>query len=280
MSFNKGIYMQYYNNYHSYGNIYWTKGVKTLVIANAVVFGIQVLSRVFTGGSDIIISIFGLSPEKVVHNFWLWQLITAAFLHNPDSLFHLLFNLLALFFFGHIVENHYNRSRFYSFYFLCAIFSSLIYTILHFIIGSTTIMIGASGAIMGILALCACISPNAIVYLYFVFPIRLRTLIWILIAIDAYMLIHPYGGVAASAHLGGVLFGYIYYHFSDKLYNYLEKIEVQAEQQYEEKLYKRDKNLREEVDRILEKIHNEGIHKLSAKEKKFLQNASKEYKKR
>lgn len=271
----------YQSNYGGYSqNQYWTPGVKFLITANLVVFGIEMLCYALpreTNAYYYLMEYFTLQPDRVFQNFWIWQLVTSAFMHDLHDIFHILFNLLTLFFFGNIVENYYGTKRFLIFYFLAAVFASLVYSIFHFFIGPKTYMLGASGAIMGVLVASACLVPQATVFFYFFFPMKLSTLIWILVGIDIYTVAMPRGGVAATAHLGGALFGYLYYLLSDRIYRYWLSVKKRMEEEYrkeKEKVYKSD---RQQVDKILEKIHDHGIQSLSAQEKEILQNASKQY---
>jgi membrane associated rhomboid family serine protease len=177
-----------------------------------------------------------------------------------------------------MIERHYGTRRFLHFYFLCAIFAGLVYTAFQYVVQTRTFSIGASGSIMGVLMLTACLYPNNTVYFELLFPMRLRTMIWILIALNVYIaLITPVGGAAATAHLGGLLFGYLYYRFGGRVVEYLERMEDRWHEKYQQEQPKEQENLREEVDRLLDKIAHQGLHSLTTKEREFLQKASKEY---
>ena len=265
---------------------YLTPGVKLIIIANFVVFGLQVLCELLPASlvsRNFMREYFALSPWKVVNNLWIWQLITSVFLHDiyAGALpWHLIFNMLTLFFFGHMIEQIYGTRRFLVLYLLAGVFASLVYTSLHFIWGTATFAIGASGAIMAILILSAIFHPDVPVYLYFLFPVRLRTLIFILMGFDLFMLVGKNsGGVAASAHLGGALFGYLYYRYSDHVYKYLDRIERQIAEEHHKERRQQHHDMREEVDRLLDKISEHGLSSLTSKERSFLQNASKQYRK-
>jgi membrane associated rhomboid family serine protease len=266
----------YDSSYNTSGSLYWTPGVKLLIIANGVVFGLQILfDSLFQLGFT---RYFALSPDKVIYSFWLWQLVTSAFLHDLLNPFHILFNLLTLYFFGFMVERHYGTRKFLGFYIACAIFASLVYTTVHFVTATRTLALGASGAIMGVLMLATCLNPNNTVYLQLLFPVRLRTMVWILIAINLYMaIVTPNNQIAATAHLGGLLFGYLYYRYSGWFYRYLQNLELHLEEKVQKEDYQQNKNLRAEVDRLLDKIAQEGLNALTPKEREFLQKASREY---
>lgn len=269
----------FYNAYYS--NPYWTPAVRLLFMTNLAVFAVQFLAMM--SSEHLARSIeyyFALSPQAVIENFWVWQLVTSAFLHDLGDVipWHLLFNLLILYFFGFMVERHYGTRRFIAFYLLCAIFAALVYTIFHFIRDTRTLCLGASGALMGVMVIAACLNPRQIVYFQLLFPIQMRTLIGILIGLDILIIVRaPNGGIAASAHLGGALFGYLYFRYSSRVYKYFEKMEAKWIAEFERKQKQQHKNIRAEVDRLLDKISEKGITALTPKEKEFLQQASKKY---
>ncbi len=276
--------MSYYSNYSSSPfSYYWTKGVKFLIITNLIAFGLQIIASLIPGMRYNIMNVYlGLHPIDVFEKFWLWQLVTCAFLHDVNSIFHIFFNLLTLYFFGNVVERHYGTKRFLQFYFLCAIFSSLSFcTTQYFLSSPWGYAIGASGAIMGVLVISACLLPNAVVYIYFLFPVKLSKLVWFLIAIDLYIVLMPYGGIAATGHLGGALFGYLYYRLSNPIYQFISSKFTNWKQNLQEE-YKREQfekysKIRMKTDWLLEKIHKEGLSSLTEEERIFLKKASQNY---
>ena len=264
------------SSYNVTGNSSLTPAVKWLMIANGIGFGLQIVFYLLNWRLEPYLA---LSPVRVINSLWLWQLLTCAFLHSLQDIFHILFNMLALYFFGCMVERHYGTRKFLAFYLTCAVFASLVYTACQLITATYMLALGASGAIMGVLMVAACHYPNDIVY-YLLFPIRLRTLAWIFIGINLYMAIMaPDNQVGATAHLGGLLFGYLYYRYGDRAHRYIDRIGERAVAQYERHDYKRTMQLREEVDRLLDKISREGLNSLSQQERQFLHKASKEYQK-
>ena len=93
-----------------------TRGVRGLIIANAAVFGLQLLARLGTAGG--IEPIFGLQPEMVIHEYRLWQLVTYMFLHAPTWPWHLILNMLMLWMFGTEVERAWGTTAFLRYYFV------------------------------------------------------------------------------------------------------------------------------------------------------------------
>lgn len=276
----------YYNNYNSGGyggNPYLTPAVRWLIFANIGVFSVQIIFISLLSGwfpRDFITSYFALIPTRVIEDFWIWQLVTSCFLHDPYSLFHIFFNLLTLYFFGHLPERTYGTQKFYICYFFSAVFSSLVFCVVHYTQGTQSAALGASGAIMGILMVAARLAPDNIVYFSLIFPIRMRTMIWFLIAIDLYTaLMSPNGGVAAVSHLGGLAAGHIFFTYSDRIFLFFERLDQQITIQHNREQRKKIRVSREEVDRLLDKISKNGINSLSQDEKEFLKKASKEYQK-
>jgi membrane associated rhomboid family serine protease len=146
----------------------------------------------------------------------IWRFITFQFLHA--GLTHIAFNMIALYFFGPLVENYLGIRRYIAFYLLCGIGGPIAYIILwstHFLIASPLVpLIGASAGIFGVLIAAAHIAPTATVLIYGILPMQLRTLAWVLLGIAVYTVLF-YGGShegnagGEAAHLGGAAVGFI-----------------------------------------------------------------------
>jgi len=181
-----------------------TPGIKWLIIANVAVFILQVAMRLAKrGGIELV---FGLVPTETFHDLWLWQLVTYMFLHTTDWLGHLLLNMLMLWMFGTEVERAWGTRRFLFYYFLCGIGAGLVTAVL--LPNSTTI--GASGAIYGVMLAYGMLFPNRTVLFMFMFPMRAMSMVLLCIGIQVFSLLSLQDGVAYVAHLGGLLFGYLY----------------------------------------------------------------------
>jgi membrane associated rhomboid family serine protease len=177
-----------------------------LIIINAAVFVIDnVMGQRLRdlGYFSIDTAVFGLQ---------VWRFVTLQFLH--ENLMHIGYNMLALYFFGPIVEQTLGPRRYLAFYLLSGIASGLMFVIMCFlhILGDSfaTPLIGASGSIFGVLVAAAVIAPNVVVRIDFIFPIRLRTLALIMLGIAAYTVFtngNNAGGEAA--HIGGALMGFL-----------------------------------------------------------------------
>ena len=184
----------------------WTPAVKTLVIACVVAFALQIFDSM--AGTPSFTSKFGLTPYLVTHNLYIWQLVTYIFLHDTHQFFHILFNMLGLWMFGSDLERLWGSRQFTKFFFICGIGAGLISVALSR--NSTVSIIGASGAIYGVLMAFGMLFPNRIIY-WIIFPIPAKWLVIIFGGIAFISSLQATGdGVAHVAHLGGMLCGFVY----------------------------------------------------------------------
>jgi membrane associated rhomboid family serine protease len=183
----------------------WTPAVKALVISCVVAFVLQIFDRF--AGDPAFTSKFGLRPAAVTENFYLWQLVTYIFLHA--GFFHILFNMLGLYMFGSELEATWGTRQFVKYFFICGIGAAI--TTIVVSPHSPAITIGASGAIYGLLLAYGVLFPNRIIYLYMVIPIQAKWFVVIFGAIAFLSSMSATGtGIAHIAHLGGMIFGFIY----------------------------------------------------------------------
>ena len=192
--------MTYYRYRFSFG-YGLTPVVKNLMIIMGSVFLIQMF---ITRWIDYY---FGLIPLMVWKRYFLWQLFTYIFLHGGLS--HILFNLLALWMFGGELENYWGSKKFLFYFLFCGIgagICTVVFTPYQFIP-----VIGASGAIYGILLAFAWLFPNRPILIYFLFPIPAKYFVIIFGLIELLSSMEGTGGgVAHLTHLGGLVFGFFY----------------------------------------------------------------------
>jgi len=192
---------------YSFGPAPLSSAMKALIGANVAMF-------LLTSFVPAIIVRLGLVPVQVVHEFRVWQLVTYMFLHG--GLFHILFNMLALWMFGTDLERRWGTRYFLKFYFVTGIGAgalTVLFSLLPFGFAQQihyTVVIGASGAIYGLLLAYALYFPERQIYMYFVFPIPVRVFVTIMGAIALYSSLGESGGVANATHLGGLLVAYLY----------------------------------------------------------------------
>jgi len=181
--------------------------VKGLIIANVAIFILQLLP----GIGDTVTGVGAMNPVYAFKYLQLWRLVTYMFLHSPDMLFHILFNMLSLWWFGAELEDIWGRNKFLLFYFVCGIGSGL-FTLFYLVAGQpNVIVIGASGAVLGLLTAYAIYYPQRQVLLFGIFPMRMRTLVIGYAAISVFFSVSGGGGnVSHIVHLGGIVVAYVY----------------------------------------------------------------------
>ena len=241
-----------------------TPAVKWLLIINVLVYFVQIL-----GGGGWLMEWFSVFPVSFSVTLQLWRFITYQFLHG--DLWHILFNMLGLFFLGPTLERHWGSRRFLFFYLGCGVAGGLAYPLLvavNFL--SVGPMIGASGAILGMLAACAILFPHFIVFIFlFPVPIRVAAVICIFIA-TVIILSRGANTGGEAAHLGGMAAGAVYV-FSQ---SWRTKLKLKVQSSRWERKITAPHNLQSEVDRILQKVHDAGIQSLTRKERNTLKKAT------
>jgi membrane associated rhomboid family serine protease len=282
--------------------------IKNLLILNGVIFFIQLIGGMvsFGGGYTFKIVIeryFALIPPNVFSDasFYPWQLVTYQFLHGGFS--HVFFNMLMLWMFGMEIENQWGPKKFLIFYLSCGVVAGLAHMLIAPLLGGGNApVVGASGAIYGVMVAFAMMFPNRLIFVYFLFPIKAKYLIGILIAME-FLFVDSGGSVAHLAHIGGALAGFIYILFDKKSnaevrsmftkssyrqkkpFNpfgamgekFKRKTEAEDAQFYEIK-DKDEQITQQQIDAILDKISQSGYQNLTDKEKKILFEASKKMK--
>jgi len=197
-----------YASSYSFGPGPLSSVMKALIGANVLIFFAQLFVQAIT-------DTLGLVPFFVVTKMWVWQLGTYMFLHG--GLFHILFNMLALWMFGAELERIWGTRYFLKFYFVTGIGAGILtvlFSLLPFAASEQLYrsnVIGASGAIYGLLLAYALYFPDRPIYMYFVFPIPAKIFVLIIGAIAFYASVSGAGGgVANATHLGGLLVAYLY----------------------------------------------------------------------
>jgi membrane associated rhomboid family serine protease len=258
-----------------------TSAVKVLVIVNVVCFLIAGLLK--GRGWDPVEGGLGMKPEDVVEKLYVWQIFTSMFLHDTDRLWHILINMLMLWMFGRHVERRLGPKTFLKFYFGAGILSGIAYVVIGLFTLPFVPAVGASGAVMGVMVYFTMLNPNVIVNLFFFFPMRMIWATAIFVGYDLYFFVFaPPGatGVAHTAHLGGALFGYLYFRYAHRIDRFFMNLEMRAGKKVREKEVRRSADVDDEVERLLEKIHRSGIESLSDRERRFLREASERLRKR
>jgi membrane associated rhomboid family serine protease len=187
---------------------YFPDGVKWLIVGNTAVFVLYFLSE-GTALYAHLTTLFALWAEAAIRNLYVWQIFTYMFLHG--GVWHLLFNMLALWFFGVQLERDWGTRRFLNYYFLCGMAAGVCVLAANVAVGSWTVVtIGSSGAIFGVLVAFGVLYPDQLVLMYFLFPIKAKYMVMIFAGVELLMTFRPNTGISTIAHLGGMAFGYLY----------------------------------------------------------------------
>lgn len=254
-----------------------TKVTRRLLIANAVIAVLCfLLWFADSAQSERVVHVLGLDPA--LWTDWapyvpVWQLLTYGFLHAVTQIWHLIGNMLGLYFFGTMLEERLGGRRFFLTYLAAQVAGGIAYLIPVLLGHPSGPVIGASGAMYGILVAVATLYPRQRVLLVVV-PIQLMWLALIVVGIGVYSFLVSLkagsDGTAHIVHLGGAAYGFAAVKFGliDK-----DPIEI-LERKRAVREVQREADDEVRMDRLLEKIHQEGMASLSRSEKEFLKRMS------
>jgi membrane associated rhomboid family serine protease len=236
-----------------------------------------------------------LDIKTTVYQGQIWRLLTYAFCHARGSVWHIVFNMLFLYWFGCTLEAMYGTREFVLFYCTAAVVSAVAFLGLDFYTGSSTPCIGASGAVIAVMMLYTMHFPRHVIYIFWVIPVEMRWLMLFYLIWD----LHPvlldlagdphFSGIASAAHLGGLAFGFAYFKFQWRLEPLTQWLKwprwslkrrprlrlapdtmPEAEPEHDD----------DHVDRVLAKIFESGQGSLTDEERAILQKASERIKNR
>ncbi len=201
-------YPRYGDVSYSFGPGALTPAIKALIIANVVAFLVSLVAPTLKLQ-------FGLSPASVIEQLAIYKLVTYMFLHADVG--HILFNMLALWMFGTDLERTWGTRFFTKYYFVTGIGAGII-TVLWALTPlpyadtlAYSVVIGASGAIYGVLLAYGMYFPHRVILLFLLFPVPAKYAVMIFGAMAfIFSLGAGGGGVAHTAHLGGLIVGYVY----------------------------------------------------------------------
>lgn len=191
------------SNFRSYGMDRMPPVVKTLIIINVAVFIAQLLMDQRVGLSAYL----ALYPLNSPY-FSSYQMLTHMFTHG--GMFHIFFNMYALWMFGKELENRWGGKRFLAFYMMCGIGAAVLHLLVQHASGGDSAAVGASGAVMGIFAAFAYLFPNTQLVIFPIFiPVKAKWIMLGLMAFDLFGGIAGRDNIAHFAHLGGAITGII-----------------------------------------------------------------------
>ena len=194
----------------------FTPWVKKIIIACVGIYFLQVVLGAFSPETEGYLITFGaLIPAAVVHG-WIWQLVTYSFLHA--SVGHVLINMLMLWMFGAQQEQDWGSKKFLEFYLFCVVGAA--FTTIAVAYWPTTVShigiptIGASGGVYGVLAAFGLLYGDREIFMFpLPFMMKAKYMVLIMVFLVVIATFQPSQGVANFAHLGGLLFGFLYVKF-------------------------------------------------------------------
>jgi membrane associated rhomboid family serine protease len=288
----------YNNSYNGSGSGFglsigrkWTRAVMILIIVNVSVFVIQLIFSSISSqwggvspgtdmdgmvpqltlGPDQFTTIFWLYKPLAIGKLWLWQFVTYMFLHSVESPWHIIFNMLVLWMFGSEVERAMGTRKFLTMYFTAGIFAGMFCCLFT----PESPIIGASGAIFAVEIAFAMFFPNATI-IFFMFPIKAKYLVMVFAGITVISCIIPSSGNTAHfAHLGGLIYGFLFIRYEPRFSSFL----LSWQNQQQEREYQKEEDIKRQVDVLLDKVNRGGMKSLTRRERNFLRSASKRYRK-
>jgi len=218
-----------------------------------------------------------LVPDLVWGHGQVWRVLTYQFLHA--GLMHIAFNMLSLWMFGSPLVWQMGERRFLALYLASGIVAGL-GSALFYLIGGTggTAIVGASGAIFGVMLAFARFFPHVQILVFFFFPMPAKYAVWVFGGISLLAGLGGAGGVAHFTHLFGILGGWMYLRFEEPVSLWATRAATARERAYTtkvaEELESREDFFDTRVDPILKKISKHGIDSLTKQEKLVLERAS------
>jgi membrane associated rhomboid family serine protease len=274
---------------------------RVLIVVNVAAF----LAQMLTVNSPFDVTRWLVMDFEAIQRGQVWRLLTYAFCHSTSEFLHIVFNMIVLWWAGRAVESLYGPREFLRFYLVAAIASSVTYVLLGLAMGVVPPMLGASGCTMACFAVFAMHYPTARVLLLGILPIEARWLLVGYVVLDMWpMIVELTGGVAGgnvahAAHLGGLAFGLWYKWSGTRIAHWFgflgglgDMAKRRARSKADVRLYDPDHEpprpapprerltraeVKERVDDLLAKIHEQGETSLTDEEREFLNEASRQY---
>ena len=253
----------------SYRPSLFPDAIKILVSINFGIFILQTISR----SENLLFPLFGLVPKLVWSEFMIWQPVTYLFFHG--GIWHVLINMFVLWMFGSELERLWGKEHFLKFYFTTGIGAGIL-TML-FGLNSIVPIVGASGAVYGVLLAYGITYPNRKIYLYGIIPIKS---LWFVIGVGLIAFFSSFSNasqISHLTHLSGMIIGYLILkkpvRWNELIFK-LRKKTIEYKIQKEHKVLSQQSNIEREIDSILDKINREGFDSLSEDEQERLYKGS------
>ncbi|MEA3296541.1 MAG: rhomboid family intramembrane serine protease [candidate division Zixibacteria bacterium] len=239
--------------------------IKVMLITNAVIFLIQYIYPQLT-------SILGLTPTRFFNEFpnLIYQPFTYMFLHGGFG--HIFFNMFVLWMFGTEIEFTWGSRSFGRFYILSGLAGAILTLMINY--SQPIPMIGASAAIYGLLVAYWLMFPNRLLYIYFLFPVKVK---WAIPGMMILGFLFSGGNVAHLAHLGGAVFAFVYLKLDWRWLQFgqsLKGLRYRRQAAKQERNKQKASEVMGRIDDILDKINEVGFENISKSDKEFLKEAS------
>ncbi len=264
-----------------------------LVLLTLGVYLLQIFTQAGPRDYGWLTNLGSLYADVFQRPWRLFEFLTYGFLHDPGDLRHIIFNMIGLWFFGRAVEQRYGRSEYLAFYLAAIVFAGLVWCLAQWgMVGmqSRAGMLGASGGLSAILILFALNYPKQMIYIWGILPVPAWAFALFFVGSDVMGALNRSGDVAYTAHLGGALFGFLYYRFGWRVSNWLPgsfslpkvggKSKLRIHDPEDKPSEDRDSKTDQRVDDILKKIQEQGQDSLTWRERRVLEKASQEYQKK
>lgn len=255
-----------------------TRATRQLLLANAAIFAVSFIVYLFSAETWVRVrGSLGLLPATWREQFPLvplWQPLTYGFLHSVEDIFHLLNNLLVLYFFGTMLEEILGTRRFVVAYFSAQFAGALLFLVAGILGQGEIPAIGASGAVLGVMVAMATLRPRQMVLVLFI-PVSLGFLALVFLAITLFGAALQWkhgegGGTAHLVHLGGIVYGFV---AVKSRWIFADPIAALARSRAAREVERRQGD-EARIDKLLEKINREGMSSLTRGEREFLKRIS------
>jgi membrane associated rhomboid family serine protease len=307
-----GIYDREYYRSASSGFLARGQACKWLIIINVAVFVAQLVTEPSRAPVWMdeppqqtlsVTDALKLDTDLVLHG-QVWRLLTYAFAHSTFSWMHIVFNMLFLYWFGADMEDLYGTREFLAFYLTAAVAGGIAFVVFSLAGVPGHQAVGASGAVMAVLMLCAIHYPNRTILLFFILPVPIWAFLVLELAPDAWAFLSGLkhhqmaGNTAVTIHLAGAGFGYLYYkrhwrliRFWDGLLSWKRQLTRPRLRVYQgEPVHapapaspppaQFDEHMEAKLDAVLAKVARSGRDSLTDQERDILLRASELYKRR
>jgi membrane associated rhomboid family serine protease len=248
------------------------RAIKILLISNVALF----LLDLATDG-QYIRQWLALDPQRTLHNWEVWRLATYLFVHDLNAPYlHILINMLLLWMFGTPLVDTMGERKFWWFYICTGVFSGLCSLVFYSITDNPTTVIGASGALFGLMFAFAKFFPTQQFLILFLFPVQARYAVIIFGAVELLSILSN-DRIAHITHLGGAVFAWLYFKFEDRGVETFSRWKNRKAAKMQKAVRKSEEELGQvmvDIDPILKKISQTGMGSLTKEEKDKLERAS------